>query len=171
MLFRSARKLQAGVDETRRTGNLRGKPAIIVHGRADALLPVSHTSRPYTALNKRVEEISERADGKQVLRFADGTEDTTDVVIGCDGIKSRVRQLMLGEDHPAANPVFTHKYAYRGLIPMEKAIEAVGEELASNACMHVRTYYRSPYLGTYQGLRVLRYSNSRPTQSVDWAPG
>ena len=38
----AARKLQAGVDETRRNGNLRGKPTIIVHGRADALLPVSH---------------------------------------------------------------------------------------------------------------------------------
>lgn len=26
-----------------------------MHGRADALLPVNHTSRPYTALNKQVE--------------------------------------------------------------------------------------------------------------------
>ena len=51
----TAKKLQAGVDETRRNGNLRGKPAVIVHGRADALLPVSHTSRPYAALNKKVE--------------------------------------------------------------------------------------------------------------------
>ena len=51
----AALKLQAGVNETRRNGNLRGKPAIIVHGRADALLPVSHTSRPYYALNKSVE--------------------------------------------------------------------------------------------------------------------
>jgi len=51
----AALKLQAGVDETRRNGNLHGKPAIIVHGRADALLPVSHTSRPYAALNKKVE--------------------------------------------------------------------------------------------------------------------
>lgn len=51
----AARKLQAGVNETRRNGNLRGKPAIIVHGRADALLPVNHTSRPYAALNKQVE--------------------------------------------------------------------------------------------------------------------
>ena len=51
----AAKKLQAGVQETRRNGNLRGKPAVIVHGRADALLPVSHTSRPYAALNKKVE--------------------------------------------------------------------------------------------------------------------
>jgi hydroxybutyrate-dimer hydrolase len=51
----SALALQKGLDETRRSGDLNGKPAIIVHGRADALLPVNHTSRPYTALNKRVE--------------------------------------------------------------------------------------------------------------------
>ena len=47
------------------------------------------------------------------------------------------RRLLVGEDHPSANPSYTHKYAYRGLVPMDKAIEAIGEELASNACMHV----------------------------------
>ena len=41
--------------ETQRNGNLRGKPTLIVHGRSDALLPVNHTSRPYYALNQRVE--------------------------------------------------------------------------------------------------------------------
>jgi hydroxybutyrate-dimer hydrolase len=50
-----ATALRTGIDETRRNGNLRGKPALIVHGRSDALLPVNHTSRPYTALNKKVE--------------------------------------------------------------------------------------------------------------------
>ena len=56
----AAARLQAGVDETRRSGNLRGKPALIVHGRSDGLIPVSHTSRPYFALNKRVEGASSR---------------------------------------------------------------------------------------------------------------
>ena len=51
----AALRLQAGVDETRRNGNLRGKPALIVHGRSDTLLPVNHTSRPYYALNKLTE--------------------------------------------------------------------------------------------------------------------
>ena len=51
----AAQKLQAGLLDTRRNGNLRGKPTMIVHGRADALLPVSHTSRPYAAMNKAVE--------------------------------------------------------------------------------------------------------------------
>jgi hydroxybutyrate-dimer hydrolase len=48
----AARALQTGLDETRRNGKLGGRPAIIVHGRNDALLPVNHTSRPYTALSK-----------------------------------------------------------------------------------------------------------------------
>jgi hydroxybutyrate-dimer hydrolase len=47
--------MRVGVDETRRNGNLHGKPVIIVHGRADALIPVNHSSRAYTALNKTVE--------------------------------------------------------------------------------------------------------------------
>lgn len=89
--------------------------------------------------NKKLEDISERSeDGKLVLKFADGIEDEVyDVVIGCDGIKSQVRQLLLGANHPATHPSFTHKYAYRGLVPMDKAIDAIGEELASNSCMHV----------------------------------
>jgi len=49
------RRVQRGVAETRLTGNLRGKPAVIVNGRADANLPPNHASRAYYALNKTVE--------------------------------------------------------------------------------------------------------------------
>jgi len=62
-----AKALQNGLDETRRTGNLGGKPALIVHGRSDALLPVSHTSRPYTALNKKVEGAASKLSYIEVL--------------------------------------------------------------------------------------------------------
>jgi len=55
-----AQALQAGVDETRRTGRLNGKPVIIVHGRADALVPVNHTSRPYAALEHSVDGSASR---------------------------------------------------------------------------------------------------------------
>ena len=48
----AAKALQTGIDETRRNGKLGGRPTIIVHGRNDALLPVNHTSRPYTALSR-----------------------------------------------------------------------------------------------------------------------
>ncbi len=47
--------LQAGVAQTLRSGNLRGKPALIVHGRSDGLLPVNHTSRPYLGFNRQQE--------------------------------------------------------------------------------------------------------------------
>ncbi|UIF88810.1 3-hydroxybutyrate oligomer hydrolase family protein [Cupriavidus sp. UYPR2.512] len=51
----SNQALMTGIGETYRTGNLGGKPAMIVHGRSDGLLPVNHTSRPYLGLNRKAE--------------------------------------------------------------------------------------------------------------------
>jgi salicylate hydroxylase len=89
------------------------------------------------SFGKRLKNIEGDTDGKLKMTFEDGSAAKADAVIGSDGIKSKVRRIMFGEDHPCANPVFTQKYAYRGLVPMHKAIEAVGEERALNACMHV----------------------------------
>jgi hydroxybutyrate-dimer hydrolase len=50
-----ASRVRLGAAQVKRSGNLRGKPAIIVHGRADNLVPVNHASRPYYGLNKMVE--------------------------------------------------------------------------------------------------------------------
>lgn len=86
---------------------------------------------------KRLQNISEDRNGRLVMHFDDGTVAEADAIIGCDGIKSRVRQTIVGPDHPSARPVYTHKYAFRGLIPMEDACAAVGEERAQNACMYV----------------------------------
>jgi hydroxybutyrate-dimer hydrolase len=47
-----AGRVRASIDETKRNGDLRGRPAVIVHGRSDTLVPVNQTSRPYYALNK-----------------------------------------------------------------------------------------------------------------------
>ncbi|KAK4493877.1 hypothetical protein PRZ48_015062 [Zasmidium cellare] len=74
--------------------------------------------------------------GRWRVRFEDGSEATADAIIGCDGIKSKVRQLLYG-DHPCSHPTFTHKYAYRALATMDDAIKAVGEEKAKNSCMHM----------------------------------
>jgi len=54
MAEQSAR-VRASMQEVQATGNLRGKPAIIVTGRSDALLPVNHTNRAYVGLNAAVE--------------------------------------------------------------------------------------------------------------------
>lgn len=77
------------------------------------------------------------SNGRLVMQFEDGSSAEADAIIGCDGIKSRVRQIVVGNHHPSAQPSYTYKYAYRGLVPMGEAIEAIGEELAANACLHV----------------------------------
>lgn len=57
----TATTVRASIDALKRSGNLRGKPAVIVHGRSDTLIPVNHTSRPYYALNKQVDTASKLA--------------------------------------------------------------------------------------------------------------
>jgi salicylate hydroxylase len=81
-----------------------------------------------TQFRKKLIDITEAEDdsGDAVLHFADGTTAQHAAVIGCDGIKSRTREIVLGKDE--AKPMFTGKYAYRGLIPMEKAKNIMGEE-------------------------------------------
>jgi salicylate hydroxylase len=94
--------------------------------------------REVARFGKKLADIGENKDtGRLVMMFEDGTTAEADAVIGCDGIKSKVRQIIVGKDHPSAKPSYTHKYAYRGLAAMDEAIKAVGEELAVNACMHV----------------------------------
>jgi hydroxybutyrate-dimer hydrolase len=51
----AAVRAQAGIAETLRTADLRGKPAIIVAGRSDTLIPVNFNARPYFGQNKIVE--------------------------------------------------------------------------------------------------------------------
>ncbi|OAQ96992.1 hypothetical protein LLEC1_02657 [Akanthomyces lecanii] len=77
----------------------------------------------------------DEARGRTMMKFADGVTYEADAVIGCDGIRSVCRDFVLGKDNPLAQPIFTGKYAYRGLIPMDKAIAAIGEEKAQNRYM------------------------------------
>ncbi|MFP3559899.1 3-hydroxybutyrate oligomer hydrolase family protein, partial [Paraburkholderia sp. SIMBA_049] len=44
-------RMRASVEAIRLNANLHGKPAIIVQGRSDALVPVNHASRAYVAQN------------------------------------------------------------------------------------------------------------------------
>lgn len=85
---------------------------------------------------KRLDSVQEDEEGV-MLTFGDGTTARHTAVIGCDGVKSRVRAMVLGAEHPATRPSFSGKYAYRGLIPMERAAEMIGEEVSVNATMYV----------------------------------
>jgi hydroxybutyrate-dimer hydrolase len=47
--------VRAGVAEALLSGNLRGKPTLIVAGRSDALVPINHSARAYTAFSRSIE--------------------------------------------------------------------------------------------------------------------
>ena len=53
-------RVRAGMAEVAASGKLHGKPAIIVHGRSDTLIPVNHASRAYIGLNAAVEGSSSK---------------------------------------------------------------------------------------------------------------
>ncbi len=56
-----ARRLRNGVEDVLLRARLRGKPTVIVHGRADALVPVNHSSRAYYGANQLSEGQGRRA--------------------------------------------------------------------------------------------------------------
>lgn len=51
----NGQRVQSGITEVKHAANLHGKPAIIVHGRSDTLVPPAFSSRPYFGTNKIVE--------------------------------------------------------------------------------------------------------------------
>ena len=67
------------------------------------------------------------------LHFSDGSTATASAIVGCDGIKSKTREAILGN---SINPKFTGEYAYRALIPRDAALKALGEELACNGQLY-----------------------------------
>jgi salicylate hydroxylase len=74
--------------------------------------------------------------GDAVLHFEDGSTAQHTAVLGCDGIKSRTRPIVLGESEEMAAQ-FSGKYAYRGLIPMAKALEIIGTDEPRTPQMYV----------------------------------
>jgi salicylate hydroxylase len=91
-----------------------------------------------THFRKQLDTVIDQGEKGLVLQFSDGSSATADAVVGCDGIKSRVRQLILGEDNPESYPQYTDVHAYRGLLPMDKAVEAMGKDIAMSRIVHVR---------------------------------
>ncbi|KAF3065873.1 Salicylate hydroxylase [Daldinia childiae] len=78
-------------------------------------------------LKKRLNNIEEKGpNGRLQLNFSDGTSVEADAATNPGG-----------EDNPASHPHYTQKIAYRALVPMEKAIEALGEYKARNQHNHI----------------------------------
>jgi salicylate hydroxylase len=66
-------------------------------------------------LGQRVAGVAQDT-GAAVLQTEDGREVVGDVVVGADGIHSRIRDALFGKDQPR----FTGQVAWRGVIPMDR---------------------------------------------------
>jgi salicylate hydroxylase len=102
------------------TGNLTFHRQELLH----LLAPEMGTE--HAKFNKKFMTYKQTDDGV-TMKFADGTEETASVLIGCDGIHSRVRTAMFGENNIVSKAHFSNAVVYRKIIPMEQAIEAIGE--------------------------------------------
>lgn len=60
------------------------------------------------------------------LHFGDNSTETADIVIGCDGIKSKVKECLFPEDIERYKPSFSGMYVYRGVVDMDVLEQAIG---------------------------------------------
>ncbi|KAI1296438.1 hypothetical protein F5Y03DRAFT_410165 [Xylaria venustula] len=85
---------------------------------------------------KEIVSALQKEDGRVSMEFKDGSLAEADIVIGCDGIRSRVRQLILGEANPAAYPRYTNKFCFRALIPIDRARKVLDETRIARRFMY-----------------------------------
>lgn len=59
--------IKAGLGEVGLSASLQGRPAIVIHGRADSVFPVNHSARPYVARSLAVQGVSNQLRYYEVL--------------------------------------------------------------------------------------------------------
>ncbi|TQW01310.1 monooxygenase [Cordyceps javanica] len=97
-----------------------------------------HVPAERVELGKKVVDVVSGSDDEPVtLVFADGTTAEADAVVGCDGIKSRVRRVMLGDAHPASTCQYAHEVCYRALVNTAALRPILGPLLAESTAMYL----------------------------------
>ncbi|KAJ5761112.1 hypothetical protein N7520_008268 [Penicillium odoratum] len=82
---------------------------------------------------KKCVEVEDENKSGVMLFFEDGSEVLVDVVIGCDGIKSKVVESLFHK----GNPRFSGMYGYRAVLDMEDMVLAVGEQRARISTLYL----------------------------------
>jgi salicylate hydroxylase len=118
--FRISRDWDTGQETSRLgMGNVAeeqyGAPQVTIH-RADILAALAEQFPiENIQFDKRLKTLTQN-DAGVTLQFEDGGEATFDVVVGADGIHSRVRSALFGEEHPR----FTGVVSFRSVVPTER---------------------------------------------------
>jgi salicylate hydroxylase len=95
---------------------------------------VSMIPEGITSFGKSFEGVREQPDGTLKLRFVDGSTAVASALVGCDGIKSKTREVVCGS---SVEPSYAGEYAYRAVVPKAVAEQALGAELARNGQIYV----------------------------------
>ena len=89
-----------------------GAPYIILH-RGDYHAELMQAVAPGTIrFSKRLVDL-DQDESTVRMKFADGSEDRVDIVIGADGVNSMVREILLGPE----KPIYTGHIAHRSIFP------------------------------------------------------
>lgn len=118
---------------------------------------------------KRLVRLVETARGVN-LSFEDGTSAEADVVVGCDGIRSKVKEFMIPDEYQQVLPQYSGMYGYRAVLDMETMIEAVGEQRARVSTMYIGkgAYGISYPIMRAQKVNVGLYILTDRWESEDW---
>jgi salicylate hydroxylase len=107
-----------------------GFPYVTLH-RADLQAALADAVRAIDPgairLGARLDALDQDADGV-TLRFADGRTARAGVVVGADGVHSRVREALFGPGEPA----FTGIVAWRGVVPADRLPPHLLRPVATN---------------------------------------
>lgn len=99
-----------------------GYPYVVAH-RHDVLDVLVNACRAESRIQvfngRRVVDVFENEDAAEI-EFEDGTRWRTNLVVGADGIRSRVRRLL-----DISEPTFSGHIAYRGAVPISDVTESV----------------------------------------------
>ncbi|TAE46989.1 MAG: monooxygenase [Bacteroidetes bacterium] len=102
-----------------------GAPSVAIHRGALQQVLLRQLLPDTLVLNRRFEAIEKQDAGGVRVRFADGSTEESDLLIGADGIRSRVRKALFGEI-----PLrYSGQTCWRGILPHRLAEVSKGVEL------------------------------------------